>query len=102
MSAAIDLLEESESNSDSDNDDENIEQYADEKPTTSDAPTEPKKRKMKSVVSQVHECALRMKMNVEFEVFNNFFPISFCFIDLNGIRGTAQSCLLAEVQSNFK
>lgn len=31
-----------------------------------------RRKKPKSVVSQVHECALRMKMNVEFEV--NFHP----------------------------
>lgn len=71
MSEEIDHLK-SEQQSDQDEEwDENNDEdelYSEEKASTSENHSEAKKKKPKSVVSQVHECALRMKMNVEFEV----------------------------------
>ena len=73
---AIDLFQHSDS-SDSDTENEELDLYPDEKDATSEPPAEAKRKKPKSVVSQVHECALRMKMNVEFEVRSYLSKIGF-------------------------
>uniref|UniRef100_A0A914ECN9 DRBM domain-containing protein n=1 Tax=Acrobeloides nanus TaxID=290746 RepID=A0A914ECN9_9BILA len=69
ISDALDFLRDSETpDSDEGNGDTNLEVHTDEQASTSEIPGETKRKKSKSVVSQVHECALRLKMNVEFEV----------------------------------